>query len=160
MERDDDELRVSLGTLWRTAVSGWGTVREVVYRSAQSGRLRFDIAMLQRQRATLLEELGGAVRELIARHELELPGSLRDLIDQLDDIEGRLRRGIVRSSDNAFGAPRGYEPEAASYYGDGELDDSDIAAAAADLPPPARATKAKKKVPARKKKAGPQKRVE
>ena len=41
-----DELRRQFGTMWRMASSGLDTLREVVVRSSQSGRLRVDLALL------------------------------------------------------------------------------------------------------------------
>lgn len=126
MSNRDDELRRQIGTLWRTAMVGFDTVREVVVRSTQAGRLRVDIALLQRERAQLLETLGEMVVGLIDDGTLgDPPESVRQAYDRIKDVESRLKNDAARAHDNAFGAPRGFEPEAASDYGPDHTDDRD-----------------------------------
>ena len=122
MRERDDELRRHLGTLWKTALVGLDTVREVVIRSTQSGRLRVDVAFLQRERAHLLQELGAIVARMMDDDRFaDSPGELRDLRARIKDVDERLRDEPDRAHDNASGAPRGFEPEAAADYGDEEL---------------------------------------
>jgi hypothetical protein len=124
------ELRRQIGAVWRLAGSGLATLREVVVRSSQSGRLRVDLALLFRERREILADLGARVRELVDRGELALPEQLQLLLDQVKDVEARIASGAGRAYDNAPGAPRGYEPEAAGYEED-DLDYDDYGDAGA-----------------------------
>jgi hypothetical protein len=117
-ERDDELLR-HLGTLWRSAMVGLDTLREVAVRSTQTGRLRVDIALLQRERSQLLETLGEMVVAMIDDGSFEdVPESIKQAYDRIKDVDGRIKSDDAKAHDNAFGAPRGFEPEAASDYGD------------------------------------------
>ena len=102
------------------ASSGLDTLREVVVRSSQSGRLRVDLALLQRERQQLLSSLGEQVAALIEEGTLEVPEELRQAVERIRDVEGRIQSDSGRAHDNAFGAQRGYEPEAGNY--EDELD--------------------------------------
>jgi hypothetical protein len=151
----DEELRRQIGTLWRTAMVGLDTVREVVVRSTQAGRLRVDIALLQRERLQLLQTLGEMVVALIDEGSFgeaggEVPEAIRQTWERIKDVEGKLKSDVARAHDNAFGAPRGYEPEAAVDYGP---EDDEHAEAA--LPP--RAPRAANGRRPRKKAAGSKK---
>ncbi len=105
------------------ASSGLDTLREVVVRSSQSGRLRVDLALLQRERQHLLSSLGEQVAALIEEGALEVPDQLRLQVERIRDVEGRIQSDSGRAHDNAFGAQRGYEPEAGNY--EDELDTPD-----------------------------------
>ena len=108
------------------ASTGLETLREVVVRSSQSGRLRVDLALLGRERQQLLAELGLKKAQLIADGALELPEELHAIYEQLRDVEGRIAADSVKAHDNGFGGSRGYEPEAGSFAGDGDsLDEED-----------------------------------
>ncbi len=97
---------------------GLDTVREVVVRSSQSGRLRVDIALLRNERAQLLQTLGEATMQLLDEQGFdEATEALRSTWERIKDVEARIQSDSARASDNAFGAPRGFEPEAASDYG-------------------------------------------
>lgn len=125
MNQRDDELLRHLGTLWRTAVVGFSTLREVAVRSTQTGRLRVDIALLQRERSQILETLGEMVVALIDDGSFEdAPESVRQAVERIKDVEARIKNDTIRAHDNAFGAPRGYEPEAATDYGDDEPEEA------------------------------------
>jgi hypothetical protein len=140
-----DEFRHQIGTLLSQAMGGLDTMREVVVRSAQTGRLRFDIALLRNERALLYQRLGEEIFRLVEEQGYDdASETLRPLIDQIKEVEGRIRSDSARATDNAFGAPRGYEPEAASDYGDADLDGE---AEEEEPPPPP-----KKKGASRKKK--------
>ena len=128
---DRDEWKRQLGTLWRVASSGLDTLRDVVVRSSQEGRLRVDLAVYQRERRDLLEEIGRAVVQLSDAGRLELPESLSLTLVRLRQVDERIATDGARMSDNAFGAPRGYEPEA----GDFEHDDEPAHPAAHDEAP-------------------------
>ena len=108
--------------MWRVASTGFETFREVVVRSSQTGRLRVDLALLGRERQQLLAELGLKVARLIENGELEVPEAVRLVFDRLRDVESRIKADSVKVHDNAFGAARGYEPEA---YVSDALDDDD-----------------------------------
>ncbi|MEO6954079.1 MAG: hypothetical protein ABI321_19910 [Polyangia bacterium] len=123
---DRDEWKRQLGTLWRVASSGIDTLRDVVVRSSQEGRLRVDLAVYQRERRDLFEEIGRAVVQLADAGRIELPESLSLTLVRLRQVDERIAMDGARMSDNAFGAPRGYEPEAGDYGSD---DDSDSVAA-------------------------------
>jgi hypothetical protein len=128
-----DELKRQFGTLWRTAMVGLDTVRDVVVRSSQTGRLRVDIALLHNERAQLLSQLGEALIAHVDEHGFDdATEPYRDLVERVKDVEGRIKSDSARATDNAFGAPRGYEPEAASDYGDAGADAEEEA-----TPPPA-----------------------
>jgi hypothetical protein len=118
--RDDgrDEWKRQVGTLWRVASEGLDSLREVVVRSSQEGRLRVDLALYQRERRDLLSELGQAVVGLIDAGRLEAPPELMELVHRLRHVEERVRHDSAMVNDNAFGAPRGYEPEAAAHNDD------------------------------------------
>jgi hypothetical protein len=110
--------------MWRMASTGLETLREVVVRSSQTGRLRVDLALLVRERQQLLAELGLKVARLVDEGALELPSELRGLVSQLRDVEGRIAADSVKVHDNGYGGSRGYEPEAGSFSVDGDsLDD-------------------------------------
>lgn len=131
-----DEFSRQIGTLWRTAMVGLDTVREVVVRSSQSGRLRVDIALLRNERAQLLQTLGELTMQLLDEQGFDdSTEALRSTFDRIRDVEGRIQSDSARATDNAFGAPRGFEPEAATDYGN---EDS------VDEPPPEPAKKKKK----------------
>jgi hypothetical protein len=116
MSDEGDEWKRQLGTMWRMASTGLDTLRDVVVRSSQEGRLRVDLALYQRERRDLFAELGQAVIGLVEAGRLALPDELRQLIARLRDVEERIRMDSARVNDNAFGAPRGYEPEAGEDY--------------------------------------------
>ena len=129
----------------KVARSGLGTMKEVVVRSSQSGRIRIDVALLHRERDQLLLELGESVcAYLDESDDGELPESMRELRARVRAVEARIKTSAVRASDNAFGAPRGFEPEAAVDYGD-DLGVEDVASTDEPVrPPPApRVTRAR-----------------
>ncbi len=131
MNSRPDELRRQLGTLWRTALVGFDTVREVVVRSSQSGRLRFDIAVLHNQRSQLLHHLGELVAQQLEEHDWNGASvEMRETFQRLQEVETHLGISRAQAADNAFGAPRGFEAEAAADYGS---DDG-----AEEVPPPKR----------------------
>jgi hypothetical protein len=105
------------------ASEGIDSLREVVVRSSEEGRLRVDLALYQRERRDLLSELGHAVVGLIDAGRLAVPDELMELVGRLRQVEERVRHDSARVHDNAFGAPRGYEPEAAAT--DDHADDPD-----------------------------------
>ncbi|HEY7957564.1 MAG: hypothetical protein ACHQ17_02045 [Polyangia bacterium] len=115
-----DEFRRQVGTVWRMAQGGLDTLREVVVRSSQAGRLRVDLALLARQKQQLLATLGAEVIALADEGSLALPATLRQLADRVREVELRIQADSGKAHDNAFGAPRGYEPEAGNY--EDELD--------------------------------------
>lgn len=119
------ELKRQFGTVWRMASSGLDTLREVVVRSSQSGRLRVDVALLQRERQQLLADLGLHVAALVDAGKLELPEDAQAIHDQIRELETRIQSDLGRIHDNAYGAPRGYEPEAGNYDDDDLLSDDD-----------------------------------
>jgi len=110
-----DEWKRQLSTMWRMASSGIDTLREVVVRSTQEGKVRVDLALYQRERRDLFAELGQAVAGLADAGRMELPLELAQLVARLHDLAERIREDSARVQDNAFGAPRGYEPEAGNY---------------------------------------------
>ena len=126
---DRDEWKRQLGTVWRVAASGIDTLRDVVVRSSKEGRLRVDLAVYQRERRDLLEEIGRAVVQLVEAGRLELPEALSLTLVRLRQVDERIATDGARRSDNAFGAPRGFEPEAGNYHSPDDLpDDDDLAA--------------------------------
>lgn len=120
-----DDFRRQFGTVWRMASSGLDTLREVVVRSSQSGRLRVDVALLQRERQQLLGDLGLHVAALVDSGKLELPEDAQAIYEQIRDLETRIQSDLGRIHDNAYGAPRGYEPEAGNFDDDDLLTDED-----------------------------------
>jgi hypothetical protein len=127
MSERNDELRRQLGTLWRIAQSGLGTVRDVAVYSSRAGRLRLDLALLQRERDELQRELGQQLAVLIGDGRLDVPQPLRETCGRLRAVEARMRQSAVRLHDNAFGAPQGFEPEAAEDYDYGAAETVDAA---------------------------------
>jgi hypothetical protein len=118
-----DEWKHQLGTMWRMASSGLDALREVVVRSSQEGRLRVDLALYQRERRDVLLELGQTVVGLVDAGRLEVPDALRPILARLRLVEERLRSDSAQLHDNAFGAPRGFEPEAGNYDDGDEADE-------------------------------------
>lgn len=129
--RDDgrEEWKRHVSTLWRMATESLDSLREVVVRSSQEGRLRVDMALYHRERRDLLAELGQAVVGLIDAGRLRMPEELMEIVYRLREVEARVRHDSARVHDNAFGAPRGYEPE--SYDDDAGSEEPE-----ADRPPP------------------------
>ena len=120
-QRDDDLMR-HFGTLWKTAMVGLDTLREVAVRSTEAGRLRVDVALLQRERAQLLETLGEMIVGMIDDQSFEdVPESVKQTHARIKDVDQRIRRDDTRAHDNAS-AHRGFEPEAADDYGSDDLD--------------------------------------
>jgi hypothetical protein len=145
-----DELRRQLATLWRAARTGIDTMKEIAVRSSEAGRLRFDIAMLQRERVQLLTELGKRTCEFLdGGSDRPIPAELHRLHDRIRDVEERIKSNSFKVYDNAFGAPRGYEPEAAVDYGDEHAveDPSEEIVA----PPPPRRSSTRKRASQRRK---------
>jgi hypothetical protein len=132
-EERKEDLRRQLGTVWKMASVGLDTLREVVVRSSQAGRLRVDLALLQREKRDLLCDLGQAALRLADEGKLALPAELAPLARRVRDLEERMKVDAERVHDNAFGAPRGYAAEASSIVDD-EVDASsaDEAEAAID----------------------------
>jgi hypothetical protein len=118
-----DDLRRQFGTVWKMAQGGFETLREVVVRSSQAGRLRVDVALLHRERARRFQSLGEKTAALAAAGGLELPDDLQSICDEIRDLDVRIRSSTNRLHDNAFGAPRGYEPEAGNFD---DLDDDPL----------------------------------
>ena len=107
------------------ASTGFETLREVVVRSSQAGKLRVDLALMARERQQILVQLGEQVAALVDDGGLELPEEQQKLFERLRDLEQRIKADQSRIQDNAFGAPRGFEPEAGNYLDqpDDELDE-------------------------------------
>jgi hypothetical protein len=122
-----DDLRRQFGTMWKMASDSFDTLREVVVRSSQTGRLRVDLALLGREKHQLLSQLGEQVSRLIDEGKLEVPEALRQTYDRIKDVDARIKADAGRAHDNAYGAPRGYEPEAGG-YGEDEVDAEEDAA--------------------------------
>ena len=99
------------------------TLREVVVRSSQEGKLRVDLALLAREKQQLLGRLGEQVMLLLDEGALEVPDSVRLTYEHVKDVDARMKADAGRAHDNAYGAPRGYEPEAGG-YGDEEEEDA------------------------------------
>ncbi len=110
-----DEWKHQLGTVWRMASSGLDSLREVVVRSSQEGRLRVDLALYQRERKDILTEIGQTLVGLVDAGRMAVPDELSAIVARLRRVEERIRTDSARVHDNAFGAPRGYEPEAGNY---------------------------------------------
>lgn len=99
----------------KMASDSFDTLREVVVRSSQAGKLRVDLALLAREKQQLLARLGEQVSELIDGSKLEVPEALRQTYDRIKDVDAQIKSDGERAHDNAAGAPRGYEPEAGGY---------------------------------------------
>jgi hypothetical protein len=92
MSERDDELIRHFGTLWRSAMVGLDTLREVAVRSTQAGRLRVDIALLSRERSQVLETLGEMIVRMIDAGEFEdIPESVKQAYDRIKEVEQRLQ---------------------------------------------------------------------
>jgi len=95
-----------------------------------------DLALLARERRDVLAQLGEQVVALVDEKELTIPEEVRQLYDRVKDLDARMRADQVRSKDNAFGAPRGYEPEAGNYADDEPEGEGDAADATPTDEPP------------------------
>ena len=123
MSERRDDLRRQFGTIWKMASDGLDTLREVAVRSTQSGRLRVDLALLAREKQQLLARLGASVVRLLDEDALEVPENIKQIWQRVKDVDARMNMDAGRAHDNAYGAPRGYEPEAGG-YGDEEEEDA------------------------------------
>ncbi len=121
MSEKRDDLRRQFGTVWKMASDGLDTLREVVVRSSQSGRLRVDLALLAREKQQLLARMGAELGRLMDEGAIEVPERLRSIWERVKDVDARMNADAGRAHDNAYGAPRGYEPEAGG-YGDADED--------------------------------------
>ena len=110
--------------MWKMASDGLDTLREVVVRSSQTGRLRVDLALLAREKQQLLARLGAQVVRLLDEGQLEVPEALQQIWHRIKDVDARMNADVGRAHDNAYGAPRGYEPEAAGYGGEDDEEDA------------------------------------
>ncbi len=110
-----DELRRQIDAVWRIAQSGLSTLREVVVRSSQAGRLRVDLALLTRERSRLLGRLGEILVGLVDKGALELSEDGRRIYEELRDVDARIVADSVQSYDNSYGAQRGVQPEVSDY---------------------------------------------
>lgn len=126
MSERKDDLRRQFGTVWKMAADSLDTLREVVVRSSQEGKLRVDLALLAREKQQLLAALGEAVAQLLDEEKLDVPEEARQIYDRVKDVEARLKADAGRASDNAYGAPRGYEPEAGGYGDDESSSDGEV----------------------------------
>ena len=124
MSERRDDLRRQFGTIWKMASDGLDTLREVAVRSRQSGRLRVDLALLAREKQQLLARLGASVVRLLDEDALEVPENIKQIWQRVKDVDARMNMDAGRAHDNAYGAPRGYEPEAGGY---GHSDDDEDA---------------------------------
>lgn len=104
------------------------TFREVVVRSSQQGKLRVDLALLAREKQQLLAQLGEQIVPLVESGTLAVPDSVRYTCEQVRELDARMKADAGRVHDNAFGAPRGYEPEAGGYGAaeDDVLEETDV----------------------------------
>jgi hypothetical protein len=125
-----DDLRRQFGTVWKMASDSFDTLREVVVRSSQSGRLRVDLALLAREKQQLLARLGAELTRLLDEGAIEVPEGLMRIWERVKDVDARINADAGRAHDNAYGAPRGYEPEAGGY---GDADDDFDALAENDV---------------------------
>ena len=98
-----------LRTLMGVAAAAAGTLRDVVVRSSQAGRLRVDMALYLRERRDLRASLGRRMMELFEAGTAKLPddSAIRSLVDRLRDVQAQIEDDSARVNDNAFGAPRG-----------------------------------------------------
>jgi len=104
------------------ASDGLGTLREVVVRSSQTGRLRVDLALLAREKQQLLARMGAQLGRLIDDGAIEVPEALKQMWERVRDVDARMNMDAGRAHDNAYGAPRGYESEAGGYDDEEEED--------------------------------------
>lgn len=116
--------------MWKMASDSLDTLREVVVRSSQAGKLRVDLALLTREKQQLLARIGEQVMRLVDDGALEVPETVRQIYDRVKDVDARMVADAGRAHDNAFGAPRGYEPEAGGY---GDADEDGEAAAESEV---------------------------
>jgi hypothetical protein len=116
-----DDLRRQFGTVWKMASDGFDTLREVVVRSSQAGKLRVDLALLAREKQQLLARMGAQLTRLMDEGGIEVPEGLMRIYERVKDVDARMNADAGRAHDNAYGAPRGYEPEAGG-YGDADED--------------------------------------
>jgi len=112
--RPPGDLRNTLGSLVQSALEQVGAVREVVGRSAQAQRSRYDSVRHERRRRDALAALGEVVHALATR------GQLGDLVDdpevraQLEEIAGIDQRAEAseQRDHGSFAANAGTAPGA------------------------------------------------
>ena len=110
--------------MWKMASDGLDTLREVVVRSSQTGRLRVDLALLAREKQQLLARMGAQLVRLLDEDKIEVPEGLMQIWQRVKDVDARMNADAGRAHDNAYGAPRGYEPEAGGYGGEDDEEDA------------------------------------
>lgn len=102
----DDDLKHQLGSLVRTALAQFETVRGAVVQRSKVGRIQLDVAMLKRQRKAALVELGAAVAELAATGRIsedDFP-TLSGPLSRLESIDERIAGEIERAERVRLGA--------------------------------------------------------
>src|SRR5215467_5844395 len=92
-----EELRRQFGTMWKMASDSFDTLREVVVRSSQTGRLRVDLALLAKEKQYLLAKLGEQVAALIDEGKLEVPESARQTYERVKDVDARIKADAGRA---------------------------------------------------------------
>ena len=61
---------------------------------------------------------------LLDEGQLEVPEAMQQIWHRIKDVDARMNADAGRAHDNAYGAPRGYEPEAAGYGGEDDEEDT------------------------------------
>ena len=91
--------------MWKMASDGLDTLREVVVRSSQTGRLRVDLALLAREKQQLLARMGAELGRLFdAGETTDAPEALEQIRERVKDVDARMTADAGRAHDNAYGA--------------------------------------------------------
>ena len=94
-----EDLRRQFGTMWKMASDGLDTLREVVVRSSQTGRLRVDVAFLAKEKQQLLARLGAQVVRLVDEGKLQVPEALQHICARIEDVDARMNADVGRTHD-------------------------------------------------------------
>ena len=86
-----NDLRRQADMIWRLASSGIETLRDVMVRSSQSGRLRVDVALLARERLELLAAIGEDLVKRAESGEGGLPASVRRTYERFKAVDAEMQ---------------------------------------------------------------------
>lgn len=82
------DLKKELNQLWRSTVGQLDEIKDVIVKSSHAGKARIDAAMLERERANRLQELGELV--LSEGEEAAYPPAWKEKIQEIKDLDEQI----------------------------------------------------------------------